>query len=399
MSPIPLFAAPALVERKKLISTSGHSGSCTNGILSGAKRLDARNSRVSVTILGCLLIVGLPPDLAFADQSSLTSGSVRLATIMLALVGALSYGMADFLGGLASRRIGPTHAAAVVQVLAASAAFAFMLIDGGSVPIQGDLFKSLCAGVCYAAAVAMLYYGLANGSFSVIAPLSGLISISVPAIAESLLIRSLTGQEFSGIILAASSIVMIAASLHNATGGTRQEFSVLAGLLSGLGFGMADALLGTMTPEQSTGTLFIAQLIAAGCTLVALTRLQIANAALTRNLSALSVVEAGPNVTKTARAFETPALGLANSGAARLRSTFEFGFSLALLAGVLDAFGHLGYIVAATRDSMGIAAAVVALFPCVSVLLAVLVLQERLNFLLSCGILTTIASVVLLAVS
>ena len=105
---------------------------------------------------------------------------------MLALVGALSYGMGDFLGGLASRRIGPTHTAAVVQLLAASATFAFMLIDGEACRSKATCFKSLCAGVCYAVAVAMLYYGLANGSFSVIAPLSGLISISVPAIAEIL---------------------------------------------------------------------------------------------------------------------------------------------------------------------------------------------------------------------
>ena len=174
----------------------------------------------------------------------------------------------------------------------------------------------------------------------------------------------------------------------------------LAGLLSGLGFGMADALLGTMPPEQSTSTLFIARLTAAGCTLVALTRLQTSDASIARRPLLLSIADFRLSIPKATRAFEAPPLRLATSGAAaRLRSALEFGFFLALLAGVLDAFGHLGYMVAATRDSMSVAAAVVALFPCVSVLLAVLVLRERLNFVLSCGILTTIFSVVLLAAS
>ena len=126
-------------------------------------------------------------------------------------------------------------------------------------------------------------------------------------------------------------------------------------------------------------------------------RLQLSDAA-SRALCRLSLVDARPNFQDCASIR-----GSAQGWQIQVQLAFDLLSNLAFpwhyLAGVLDAFGHLGYIVAATRDSMGIAAAVVALFPCVSVLLAVLVLQERLNFLLSCGILTTIASVVLLAVS
>ena len=190
---------------------------------------------------------------------------------------------------------------------------------------------------------------------------------------------------------------MIAASLDDEPWGTRQEFSVLAGLLSGLGFGMADALLGAMTPEQSTSTLFIARLIAAGCTLVALTVCRLSDASIARNSAALSIADARLR-------FPRPRV---HSSSATKIGTFRCTSSPSICSrvwifsgasrGWLDAFGHLGYIVAATRDSMSVAAAVVALFPCVSVLLAVLVLRERLNFVLSCGILITILSVVLLA--
>jgi drug/metabolite transporter (DMT)-like permease len=51
--------------------------------------------------------------------------------------------------------------------------------------------------------------------------------------------------------------------------------------------------------------------------------------------------------------------------------------ALAAIAGLLDALGHAGYVHAATRGSMGIAAALVATFPAVTVLLAAIFLRER----------------------
>jgi drug/metabolite transporter (DMT)-like permease len=52
---------------------------------------------------------------------------------------------------------------------------------------------------------------------------------------------------------------------------------------------------------------------------------------------------------------------------------------LASAAGLLDALGHAGYAHAATRGSMGVAAALVAIFPAVTILLAATVLRERIT--------------------
>jgi drug/metabolite transporter (DMT)-like permease len=52
---------------------------------------------------------------------------------------------------------------------------------------------------------------------------------------------------------------------------------------------------------------------------------------------------------------------------------------LAAAAGLLDVLGHFGYVYAATRGSMGVAAALVAIFPGVTVLLAVILLRERIT--------------------
>jgi len=50
---------------------------------------------------------------------------------------------------------------------------------------------------------------------------------------------------------------------------------------------------------------------------------------------------------------------------------------LAAMAGALDTLGHIGYVHAATHGSMGVAAALVAVFPGIAVLLAALVFRER----------------------
>ena len=53
--------------------------------------------------------------------------------------------------------------------------------------------------------------------------------------------------------------------------------------------------------------------------------------------------------------------------------------ALAMAAGLFDTLGHVGYVHAATRGSMGVAAALVAIFPGVTVLLAAIVLRERIT--------------------
>ena len=53
--------------------------------------------------------------------------------------------------------------------------------------------------------------------------------------------------------------------------------------------------------------------------------------------------------------------------------------ALSVGAGLLDTLGHVGYVHAATRGSMGVAAALVAIFPAVTVLLAAILLRERIT--------------------
>ena len=69
-------------------------------------------------------------------------------------------------------------------------------------------------------------------------------------------------------------------------------------------------------------------------------------------------------------------LAVDGSAAGNSHGALFIGLLLAGTAGVLDMLGQIGYVVAATQGSMGVAAALVGLFPGVSVLLAVVILRE-----------------------
>ncbi|HTJ27888.1 MAG TPA: DMT family transporter, partial [Candidatus Limnocylindria bacterium] len=100
---------------------------------------------------------------------------------MLALAAALSYGAADFCGGLASRRTSSiavvvwSQAIGLVVLLAA-----FSFVHG--VPRGGDLALGALCGVGGAFAVALLYRALAIGVMGVISPLTAVLAAAIPVL-------------------------------------------------------------------------------------------------------------------------------------------------------------------------------------------------------------------------
>jgi hypothetical protein len=150
-------------------------------------------SRIQIAVILLLVILflvillvtlGTHPGDTLDYQAGAMQSSDRYVAIILALLGAVSYGIADFLGGLAARRIGTSRTAATTQLLAAIAASLVLLIEGSGLPIDTYLFRALGAGLCYAFAVSVLYFGFANGHIGVVAPVCGLFSILIPCGAE-----------------------------------------------------------------------------------------------------------------------------------------------------------------------------------------------------------------------
>ncbi|MDQ3916784.1 MAG: EamA family transporter, partial [Actinomycetota bacterium] len=102
--------------------------------------------------------------------------------IVLGLAAALTYGAADFVGGLASRKA-PLLSVVLLSQIAGTAlllaALPFFLDPG---PSTSSLAWGAGSGAAGATGVLFLYKGLAAGSMSVVAPITAVEAAGVPVL-------------------------------------------------------------------------------------------------------------------------------------------------------------------------------------------------------------------------
>jgi drug/metabolite transporter (DMT)-like permease len=256
------------------------------------------------------------------------------AVALLALAGAASYGIADFVGGLLSRR---TSAWAVAFVAALSSAVVIFAVDPFLTgdPSTTDLAWGGLGGIGAGVGTGFLYRGLAAGRMGVVAPISGVGAAVVPVLVALVLGERPGGLVWLGIACALPGIWLVARDprTHQATAG--RAAGVTDGLLAGLGFGGQFAALGQIQDGAGFLPLGVNQFVAAAV-IVALAAALRAEW-LPRDRAAYTGVAAG-------------VLGLGATGA---------------------------FMVAAQRGSLTVSAVLTSLYPAFTILLAALVLRER----------------------
>jgi drug/metabolite transporter (DMT)-like permease len=278
---------------------------------------------------------------------------------VFALAAAVLYGSADFLGGAATRQSRALSVAslsvpagAVVMLLAA--AFA-----GGSLPTAG-LGWAVAAGAVGAVGLVVFYTGLAAGPMSVVAPVSALMSTVLPvgvAVASG---ERLSGRVYVGVAACLVAIVLV--SLERGTAQDRPRGYHAA--LRGFGYGLtAGALFGIffvfLRNAGSSGVFWpVGMARLASCAVV------LTAAALARVRPAGR--EAGGRV-----------------------------LAAAIASGVLDASANLFYVLATRAGLFGIAIVLTSLYPGITVLLARVVLRERMHTVQRFGLLLAAIGVVL----
>jgi drug/metabolite transporter (DMT)-like permease len=286
----------------------------------------------------------------------------EISMMSVALIGALSYGCGDFLGGRASLRLSPAGAVALAQCAATIMALKVFRYGVPNWPGVDVIGSGLLGGVAYAAGLLFLYQGLAHGRIGIVAPVCGVFSILVPLIGDLVLERHIQPNQLAGIAICTIAIVLLASTPEAPVVGLPSHFSFRLGVMSGVGYGVADVCLGTMAPEDGAAGLLVARsvaaLIAIGMLLLAIIRSGGFGAGETDRVQ----VSTPPSL-----AWVRPPRFVAMLPPAMLAAT----------AGVLDAMGQMSYVHAATRGSMAVAASLVALFPAVVVVLAVVVLREQ----------------------
>lgn len=281
-------------------------------------------------------------------------------TAVLALVAAGLYGAADFLGGAASRRATAISLLTVSTSVGVILMIVIALVAGGPPSAGGPLAWGVVGGAVGGSGLLLFYAGLAAGPMSVVAPLSALMSVLLPVAV------ALAGGEHPGVVtLAGSGLCLAAITLvsieQNGSGVVtpRATRGLVAGLVSGVLFGLFLVCLrnaghgGGLWPlvaSRGSGVVIVA--VVAACT--------------------------------------------------RSRPVWwdrdRTAFWMALLSGGSDVTANVCYVVATQHGMFSLAVVLTALYPGVTVLLARIVLGERMRALQRAGLVLAAAGVVLVTV-
>lgn len=154
-----------------------------------------------------------------------------MLAIVYGLAAAVTYGAADFLGGLMSRRVDSVIVVFLSQLFgAAPLAVAVVALGGELTP--SALAWGAASGVAGGAGVLFLFRALAKGRMSALAPVTALEAAGIPVV-----FGLMTGEEPRLLVLVGAVVALGAVALISSTpGGHESSEEVVAG-------GLGDALL------------------------------------------------------------------------------------------------------------------------------------------------------------
>lgn len=295
--------------------------------------------------------------------------------VFLAAVSAATFGVGDFLGGIASRRM----AAAVVAVVAQATGMALLallgLVVAGS-PTSGDLWLGAGAGACGGTALVLFYWAMSRGQISVVAPVSAVMSTLVPVAAGLASGERPPVLAYVGVALAFPAILLVS-----------REPSPTESIASASAVAGADHL---PTPPP-------ALLRVGGLPLVASALAGIGFGGFFVLLAATSATS-GLWPLVSARGGAVAVAGLAALAMGTLTAT-SAGLRLAALGGVTDVLANSAFLLATRQGLLTVVAAVGGLYPVSTVLLARIVLRERLAVHQLGGLVLAAVAVVVIAVA
>ena len=295
-----------------------------------------------------------------------------MLTVVIGLTSALVFGAADFLGGLAAKRM---HAALATGI----SGFIGLLVMLLALPLLGGAWSpeavvlGALSGISGSIAIGLLYACLAIGPMSILSPLTAVVSAIVPVTVSLIGGERLGALGYVALGLAAVAIVLV--------GFVPEKHAVrpsLKGVLMAVASGIAIGgflLIIDRTPEDSG----IVPLV------------------FNRGMSALIMFSVVGVLLLAARRRDRLApLGSERSaplGAVRA------GLRFALACGVVDAIANIGLLLGVRLGDLSVMAVLTALYPAGTIILAAIVLKERIAWLQYVGLALAVVAGAMLALS
>lgn len=178
--------------------------------------------------------------------------------VVLALLSALVYGTSDFLGGLSSRRAPVFGVVAVSQLVGLVALLALLPWLGGEVG-PADLAWGAAAGVAGATGLVVFFRALAGGVMSVVAPVTAVTAAAVPVLAGVLGGDRIGPWAAVGIALALVAVVLVSAESGLSALRAARPASLLPALVAGTAFGVFFVLLDRTSADSGLTPLVTAR--------------------------------------------------------------------------------------------------------------------------------------------
>ncbi len=277
----------------------------------------------------------------------------ELAAVALGLASAVSWGAGDFSGGLASRRANVFLVVALSQGVGLLLVAAIALIIGERIPPAVDLAWGSAAGLLGALGLAALYRALAAGQMAVVAPITAVLAAALPVFFAAFAQGLPSVINMAGFGLAIIGVWFLSKA-NGSMAGTR---GLGLAILAGAGFGGFFILIHQASTHAVFWPLVADRIVATGIMLV---------------------------------------IAFRSHPAQKLRAT---PWLLMLLAGTMDMAGNVFFVLAAQVGRLDVAAVISSLYPMFTVLLAQLILRERVTRMQATGIVLALLALPLIAVS
>lgn len=284
------------------------------------------------------------------------------ATVYLLAIGsAVFYGAADFTGGITARRAGTIPIVVISQASGLILLALILPLLPQASPSRPDVLWGAAAGLTGGVGVALLYRALAIGTMAVVAPTTAVCAVAIPVVVAVLLGERPVPLAVGGIMLGILSIVLVSRQRavappegHDPASVRRTSLGVGTALASGVAIGFFFLSFAQTSSEAGMWPLLVARLV--------------------------SVTLFGAAAVAVGCSLRMPAQVAA----------------LAIGGGILDMLANALYLLAARQGPLSIVVTLSSLYPASTVLLARVVLKERLSPWQITGVACALAAVVLI---
>ncbi len=271
----------------------------------------------------------------------------------LAVLSSITYGAADFLGGLAAKRSTTFSVVVFSQLSGLILVLLSLPFLPSSSPTTADFAWGAACGLAGGIGVALLYRGLAIGVMSVVAPVTAVCAVIIPLVAGMAFGERPSRLALLGVLLAIVAIVLVSQTGH-LEAGKRATTGVGIAIASGIAIGIFLVFLGRTGPSAGLWPLIAARVVA------------------------VTFFTLGGLMSRERLLPQRESMHLVIGG------------------GALDMLANVLYLLAVRRGPLSIVATLTSLYPASTIILARIVLGERLHLLQQAGVACAVVAIALI---